>query len=134
MKRTENIAVKIALGTGVLALLSSLLIAGAALGIVKGLMAEDQLGVICYVLHFLCAYVGCLICCTMSKERKGLAVGGSLAVWYILLLFAAIVLLDCSPRHIPGSVGAGAAGYGAALLTCLAPKRRKNKRVKFPSR
>lgn len=134
MKRTENISVKIILGTGMLALISLGLMAGVTLSVLNGLFPEKRLETICYILHFVSAYIGCLICCSTAKEKKGIYAGLSVAAWYVLLLFISVVILDCSVSNIVASVGLGACGYGAALLTCLAPKHRKSKRVKFPSR
>ena len=134
MKKTENIAVKIMVGTGVLALISLGLIAVLAMGVLSGLLPEKQLATVCYILHFISVFFGCLICCSIAKEKKGLCAGLSAAAWYVLLLFVSVVLLDCSGSNVVASIGVGVCGYGAALVTCLAPKHKKSKRVKFPSR
>lgn len=134
MKRAENIAVKIVVGTGVLVLISLGLIAGVAAGVLNGLFSENRLSMVCYILHFISAFFGCWICCSVAKEKKGLCAGLSVAAWYVLLLFISVVLLDCSGSNVIASIGVGTCGYGAALFTCLAPKHKKSKRVKFPSR
>lgn len=135
MKTSEKSIGKILLGTGMMALLSAMLIAVLALCVLNGLLPVERPELICCIVHFATVYCGSLICCGIIKEKKGICAGISTAIWYVILLFVSVVLLDSNTGNIIASVVAGLSGYGAALLSCIVPKRRSsNRRIKFRSR
>lgn len=135
MKTSGNMIVKLLLGTGAMILSAGTLLALCALSILNGLLPIEQMSLVGYAVHFVAVYIGCLISCGTVKEKKGIVALLSAVLWYFLLLFLSVVILDCRVGRVIPCFVAGMLGYGAALLTCIASKRRPKKhKVKFPSR
>lgn len=135
MKTSEKSISKILAGTGVIALLSISLIAGAALCVLNGFLPIGRLGLTVIVVHFVAVYGGSLVCCGIAKEKKGICAGISAAVWYVILIFISVVMMDSNIGNAVPSAASGLCGYGAAILTCIVPKKKSNsRRVKFRSR
>lgn len=120
---------------GAMAVIAIMLLAVTAVFVQNGLFPAEQHSVISYVIHFISAYLGCLICCGTTKEKKGICAGVGTAVWYIALLFVSVVLLECNAVNVLSTVVVGLCGYGAALISCLLPKsKRKTRRPKYHPR
>ena len=131
----KGILLKALMGVISMAIISLLLLSVVSFLVLSGTLPEGNHNIICFVIHFVAVYFGSLLCCSVIKEKKGGYAGIVVALWYAMLLFVAVVILELDTGNLLGSFCAGICAYGASLLSYKPVGRRgRGRKPKYHSR